>query len=73
MRTVVSQLLELILQQTLVLSRQLSRIAALICLPEPIPEKAIYAGSHADHAERDGMAANEAWLIKRRANMANGG
>jgi hypothetical protein len=67
MRTVVSQLLELLLQQTLMFSRQLSRITALVRLPKRVPEKAIYADSHADHAERDGMAANEARFIERRA------
>lgn len=70
MRTVVSQLLELILQQTLVFSRHLSRITTLIRPPERVPEKAVYADSHADHAERDGMAANEARPIERRAILA---
>lgn len=72
MRTVVSQLLELFLQQTLMLSRQLSRITALIHLPERVPEKAIYADSHADHAERNGMAANEARFIERRTTVVTG-
>lgn len=67
MRAVISQLLQLIFRQPLVLSRQFSSITALIFLPKPVPEKPIYAATHGNHAERDGMAANESRLIKCRA------
>lgn len=67
MRAIVSKLLELIFLQPLVLFAQLSSVATLIRPPEPEPEKGINAGAHANHAERNGVAADEAWFIKRRA------
>ena len=67
MRAVISQLLQLIVLQSLMLLAQLPGVATLVCSPEPEPEKAVYAGAHAHHAERDGVAADEARFISRRA------
>lgn len=46
---------------------QLASIAALVRSPKPEPEEAVNGSAHADHAERNGMPADETWFIRGRA------
>lgn len=68
-RAVVTKLLKLIVREPLMLFAQLPSIAILVCSPEPEPEEAIDASAEGNHAERNGVATDEAWFVKRWARL----
>lgn len=63
MGALVSELLELIVGKAAVFFVDLASLAPGVLSPVPLPQEGIDENAHADHAERDAVAADVAWGV----------